>query len=93
MIHEEMIMRYFPIAFGVPLSSASISYADPVGTVADKVIVQELAKCVNGVAGCIGPNGEIVKALRNISNDLTRGPGDGNEITGKNGWVRRTFRW
>ena len=89
-------MRNFIIAAGFLLLSASASHASPVGPVADKIVAQEIAKCVKGVAvpgGCFGPNGEVAKALRNIRNDLTRGPGDGNEITGKNGWVRRTFGW
>lgn len=53
--------------------------------------------------GCFGPNGEIMRVinrmvpphlqpnnvLRNIQNDVTRGPGDTNDITGRNGWLRQ----
>jgi hypothetical protein len=70
----------------------SASAADP----ADAIIANEMPKCVNGVGipgGCFGPNGEIIKAARNVLNDVTRGPGDHNELVGKHGWVRRTFGW
>jgi len=56
----------------------------------------EISRCRNGVfeaGGCFGPNGEIVKAIRVIHKDLTEGPGDNNELFGKDGWVRRTFGW
>lgn len=55
--------------------------------------------------GCFGPNGEIMKVLNqvlprnfqpqviigNVQNDLQNGPGENNDLVGKNGWVCRTF--
>lgn len=54
----------------------------------------EVTRCRNGVmeaGGCFGPNGEIVKAINTITNDLTHGPGPNNDLVGENGWLRRTF--
>lgn len=53
--------------------------------------------------GCFGPNGEIMRAVnrvvpqhlqpnviaRNIDNDLRNGPGDNNDLVGRNGWLRK----
>jgi hypothetical protein len=69
------------------------------------VEVQRCRNGFGNAGGCFGPNGEIMKVLNralpqnlqpgtiigNVQNDIRHGPGDGNEITGKNGWVRRTF--
>lgn len=37
----------------------------------------------------IDGNGEIAKALRNLVNDVTQGPGDSNDLVGKDGFVAR----
>src|SRR5262245_32775537 len=53
--------------------------------------------------GCFGPNGEIMRVvnqfvpqhlqpnviLRNAENDLRNGPGENNDLVGRNGWVRK----
>lgn len=55
--------------------------------------------------GCFGPNGEIMKitnhfvprhlqlpvVMGNIGSDLRNGPGASNDVTGRNGWLRRRF--
>lgn len=55
--------------------------------------------------GCFGPNGEIMKLANrvlprnlqpgvivgNIQNDIQNGPGENNDLVGKNGWACRTF--
>jgi len=54
----------------------------------------EFAKCQNGVGvpgGCFGPGGEIMKHGRNAIKDVLQGPGDSNDLVGKNGFLRRTF--
>lgn len=38
-----------------------------------------------------GPNNDIVRHLNNVGNDIKHGPGDHNDVTGRHGWVRRTF--
>jgi hypothetical protein len=77
------------------LFGAPIAHADPTSTAIGGVIAEEAAKCANGVGvpgGCLGPNGEVIKALRNGWNDITKGPGDHNELFGKHGFVGRLFR-
>ena len=74
--------------------ATSVAHADPASTAIQDAIAAEAAKCAKGVGvpgGCGGPNGEVVKFLRNGWHDVTEGPGDHNELTGKDGWVRRTF--
>jgi hypothetical protein len=53
--------------------------------------------------GCFGPNGEIMKVinrfvpqhlqpnviLRNMENDVRNGPGENNDLVGRNGWLRQ----
>lgn len=53
--------------------------------------------------GCFGPNGEIMRLINrvvpqhlqpnvimnNIQNDIQNGPGDNNDVVGKNGWLRK----
>ena len=48
-----------------------------------RTVVRELSKCfTNGIGGdgCFGKNNTIVKFANNAYNDVTKGPGDGNEI-------------
>jgi hypothetical protein len=74
------------------LSSLSAHAADPVGAATEAIVANELPKCVNGVGvpgGCFGPNGEIIKAVRNAVNDVTHGPGDHNDVVGRKGWLRQ----
>lgn len=33
----------------------------------------------------IGPNGELMKALRNVVHDVTQGPGPSNDLVGSDG--------
>jgi hypothetical protein len=93
---REQMRPYSKTALAVAVAAATATSALALDPVTDAIIANELPKCVNGVGvpgGCIGPNGEIIKAARNAINDLTKGPGDGNELFGKHGWVRRTFGW
>ena len=52
------------------------------GCTAGRLTVRELTKCFNGQIGkdCFGPNNTIVKTLNNHYSDLTKGPGQNNEI-------------
>lgn len=66
------------------------------------VEVQRCSAGVGVQGGCFGPNGEIMKVvnrfvpqhlqpnviLNNAWKDVTEGPGDNNDIVGKNGWLR-----
>lgn len=40
----------------------------------------------------IGPNGEIMKALRNFVHDVTKGPGPSNDLVGSDGAVATTLK-
>jgi hypothetical protein len=74
----------------VALLAASGARADIV-SLGTAIIANELPKCANGVGvagGCVGPNGVIVKAIRNGVSDLTHGPGDHNDLVGRHGFVR-----
>jgi hypothetical protein len=88
--------KLFTIITALTLLGGTLAHADPVGTAIGGALADEAAKCAKGVGvpgGCLGPNGEVVKHLRNGWNDITKGPGDHNELFGKHGWVRRTFGW
>ncbi|MGO7225881.1 hypothetical protein ACCT05_10680 [Rhizobium ruizarguesonis] len=52
------------------------------GCTAGRLTVRELTKCFTGEIGkdCFGPNNTIVKTLNNAYSDLTKGPGQNNEI-------------
>lgn len=67
--------------------------------------VHRCAQGIGVPGGCFGPNGEIMKVINrvlprnfqpnvivgNIQNDLRNGPGENNDLVGKNGWVCRTL--
>lgn len=67
--------------------------------------VQRCANGIGVPGGCLGPNGEIMKVinrfvpqnlqpnviLRNVGNDIRNGPGNTNDVVGKDGWVCKTF--
>lgn len=53
------------------------------------VEVQRCAGGIGNVGGCFGPNGEIMRRAREHFNDITRGPGNTNDITGRDGWLRQ----
>lgn len=69
------------------------------------VEVQRCAQGIGVPGGCFGPNGEIMKVLNrvlphnwqpttiinNARNDITNGPGENNDLVGKNGWVCQTL--
>jgi hypothetical protein len=77
----------FPIT--APAFAAGLHLPVPPPSV---IILGELPKCVYGVGvpgGCVGPNGEIIKFGRNALHDLTQGPGDHNDLFGREGWLRR----
>ena len=38
---------------------------------------------------CLGPDNEIIKFQRNMSHDLSQGPGEHNDLVGRKGWVRQ----
>jgi hypothetical protein len=76
-------------AVAVVIVGGSAANAD--GVVAP-IIENELPKCVNGVGvpgGCFGPNGEIIKAARTAVDDITKGPGEHNDLVGRKGWLRQ----
>jgi len=52
------------------------------GCTAGRLTIRELTKCFTGEIGkdCFGPNNTIVKTLTNAFNDLTKGPGENNEV-------------
>jgi hypothetical protein len=52
------------------------------GCTAGRLTARELTKCFTGEFGkdCFGPNNTLVKHLTNQFNDLTRGPGENNEV-------------
>lgn len=52
----------------------------------------EVTRCRQGIGnpgGCFGPNGEIMRALNNMRNDVIYGPSDSNDLVGRDGWLRR----
>ncbi|WP_439397230.1 hypothetical protein ACRQ5Q_09055 [Bradyrhizobium sp. PMVTL-01] len=52
------------------------------GCTAGRLTARELTKCFTGEFGkdCFGPENTLVKGVTNAFNDLTRGPGENNEI-------------
>ncbi len=56
--------------------------------------ISELNKCQNGIGndgGCFGPGNTIRRTIENGSNDIFYGPGDNNDLVGKDGFLRKTF--
>jgi hypothetical protein len=77
------------IAAFTAVTATSAAQADPV---TETIVGSELPKCVNGVGvpgGCFGPNGEIIKAVKNAVNDVVHGPGEHNDLVGRKGWLRQ----
>src|SRR5262249_47864517 len=52
----------------------------------------ELLKLMQG-KDALGPNGEVIKAANTAWHDLTKGPGDHNDIVGRHGWLRSRLRF
>jgi hypothetical protein len=52
------------------------------GCTAGRLTIRELTKCFSGQIGkdCFGPNNTFVVTLSNAFNDLTKGPGENNEV-------------
>lgn len=52
------------------------------GCTAGRLTVRELTQCFKGKIGkdCFGPNNTLVVAVKNAFNDLSQGPGEGNEV-------------
>jgi uncharacterized membrane protein len=64
------------------------------GCVGTQLTVNELQKCVDqgiGGDGCFGQNNTLVKTVSNAWNDLSRGPGPRNDLTGGQGFTGRTL--
>jgi hypothetical protein len=65
--------------------------------------VQRCRNGIGVEGGCFGPNGEIMRVINqvlpqnlhpnvivgNIAHDLQHGPGDTNDVTGRQGWLRQ----
>src|SRR5215471_251134 len=51
------------------------------------VVGNELRKLMQG-QDAFGPHGEVIKAANTAWHDLTKGPGDHNDIVGRHGWLR-----
>jgi hypothetical protein len=88
--------KLFVTAAALSFLGGTLAHADPLSITVKALIAEEAAKCANGVGvpgGCAGPNGFVIKTLRNGVKDVTEGTGDHNELFGKDGWVRRTFGW
>jgi len=55
-----------------------------------KLTEAEIKKCLGMDPGeCFGPNNEIRKAVNNTVNDVTKGPGENNDLVGRKGWLRQ----
>lgn len=55
-----------------------------------KLTEKEIKKCLSLDPGeCFGPNNEIRKAVSNAINDVTKGPGENNDLVGRKGWLRQ----
>jgi hypothetical protein len=55
---------------------------------AGRLTQAELDKCKKGIGtagGCFGPNNDVRKFVENGIKDLSQGPGDNNDLFGKNG--------
>jgi hypothetical protein len=58
--------------------------------IAARLTAEELQKCKNGIGsanGCFGPNNTLRVHLENSVKDLTQGPGESNDITGREGFT------
>jgi hypothetical protein len=55
------------------------------------ILGASLAEELNSGKPPFGPNNELVKALRNIGNDIVFGPSSSNDLVGKDGWLRKRF--
>jgi hypothetical protein len=55
-----------------------------------KLTEAEIKKCLGMDPGeCFGPNNEIRKAVNTAVNDVTKGPGENNDLVGRKGWLRQ----
>ena len=58
--------------------------------IAGRLTAEEIQKCNNGIGspgGCFGPSNTLRQAVENALSDLTKGPGDHNDLTGREGYT------
>jgi len=58
--------------------------------IAGRLTAEEIQKCSNGIGspnGCFGPSNTLRQAVENAVSDLTQGPGDHNDLTGREGYT------
>jgi hypothetical protein len=58
--------------------------------IAGRLTTNEVQKCKNGIGtsnGCFGPNNSLRKALENALSDVTKGPGESNDLVGREGYT------
>lgn len=76
------------VKFLVSIGKLTQQFADFVARAPNEVSPEKIKGWVQDPVGSI-QRGELGKVAGNVANDITHGPGDSNDLVGKDGWTRK----